>query len=346
MSIYEEAVDLLINKQNFAFATIITDRGSTPRSKGTKMIVRSDGSIYETIGGGSMEAACIEKAIQVIKNKETTIFEFNLTNKDAAKTDMICGGRGEILIDYIDYSDENNLEVFSKALQASKLGKKSWISVILGQEKSKYKGRELLFVDEKYNMVGKLKEDEFIKSSLVDTLNKVDNIKENSEIKILVDPINSFGKAYIFGGGHVSKYVAEVLNLLEFNTIVIDDRDEYANSERFPNSEVIVLDSLECIPELNICEDSYILIITRGHLHDSNVLEWALKTNAYYIGMIGSKTKAKLTYNKLYNKGFSEEQLKKVHSPIGIKLKAQTPAEIAISIGAELINCRADKVDN
>ncbi|HIE2214486.1 TPA: XdhC family protein [Clostridioides difficile] len=90
-------------------------------------------------------------------------------------------------------------------------------------------------------------------------------------------------------------------------------------------------------------ENSYIIILTRGHLYDSSALEWALKRETGYIGMIGSRTKIGLTYEKLMKKGFKKEELSKVHAPIGIKLNAQTPAEIAVCIAAELINCRANK---
>nr|UWI51597.1 XdhC/CoxI family protein [Clostridioides difficile] len=271
MNIYEQAIKLIENNEDFAFATITSHSGSTPRETGAMMIVKSDGSIFGSVGGGSVEATCIKHSINVLKNRESMLYKFTLNKTDIAKLGMICGGTGEIQIDFIDSKLKSNLERFNK------------------------------------------------------------NLKEN------------ISKAYIFGAGHISKDVAVILSLLEFRTIVIDDREEFANSERFPESEVIVLDSFENIPDFSIDENSYIIILTRGHLYDSSSLEWALKKNPCYIGMIGSRTKIGLTYEKLMKNGFSKQELDKVHAPIGIKLDAQTPAEIAVCIAAELINCRANK---
>lgn len=344
MNIYEEALKLIDSEEEFAFATIITDAGSTPRSKGTKMLIKRNKGIIGTIGGGSMESICIEKAVDVIKNEKSIIYTFNLSNKDASKLDMICGGQGEILIDYISYKDKNNLEVFSKALEASKGNKKGWIVSILSENNSLYKERQILFVTDDNKLIGEFYGEEKVKDKLLNGASRIDIHGDSIDgVRFVVDKVHSGGRAYIFGAGHVSKDVAVVLNLLEFETVVIDDRDEFANSERFPKSEIVVLDSLEDIPNLGVDDDSYILIITRGHIYDYNVLEWALQTKAYYIGMIGSKTKIKLTYDKLRNKGYSQDDLDKICAPIGIKLKAQTPAEIAVSIGAELINYRAER---
>ena len=123
----------------------------------------------------------------------------------------------------------------------------------------------------------------------------------------------------------------------------MDDREEFDNKERFPNSKIVVLDNFEEIGDLGIDDDSYILIITRGHLYDYNVLEWSLKTNAYYIGMIGSATKIEMSYDKLKKEGFTQKDIDRVHAPIGIKLAAKTPAEIAVSIAGQLINERDAK---
>lgn len=271
MNIYEQAIRLIENNEDFAFATITSHSGSTPRETGAMMIVKNDSTIFGSVGGGSVEAECIKHAINVIKNRESMLYKFTLNKSDVAKLGMICGGTGEIQIDFIDSKLKSNIEKFNKRL------------------------------------------------------------KENTS------------KAYIFGAGHISRDVAVILSLLEFRTVVIDDREEFANYERFPESEVVVLDSFENIPDFPTDENSYIIILTRGHLYDSSALEWALKREAGYIGMIGSRTKIGLTYEKLMKKGFKKEELSKVHAPIGIKLNAQTPAEIAVCIAAELINCRANK---
>lgn len=339
MNIYEEGLRILNDRKSFVLASIINSTGSTPRSKGTQMIIREDGTIFGTVGGGKMEASCIEKGITSIKNKESFIYEFYLDNKDANKSEMVCGGNGEILISYMDYNDKNNLLVMQKASESIKNHKKGWIVTVLKENK-----KEILFVDSENNLTGEYSGNQLIKNKLSNGIERLsihsDAIEDE---KFIVQKVHTMGKAYIFGAGHVSKETAAILDIIEFETIVLDDRSEFANKERFPNSKIIVLDTLEEIGDLDIDDDSYILIITRGHLYDYNVLNWALKTDAYYIGMIGSKSKINMTYEKLKKDGFSDEDFKRVHAPIGIKLDAKTPGEIAVSIAGELINKRGAK---
>lgn len=283
-----------------------------------------------------MEASCIQKGVSSIKNKESFIYEFHLDNKDAYKSEMICGGNGEILINYIACNDKNNLLVMEKAAEAVKNHKKGWIVTVLKEDK-----KEMIFIDDKNNLIGQYSGSQLMKNKLSNGIEKLGiHTDVIDDEKFIVQKVHTMGKAYIFGAGHVSKETAAILDITEFETIVLDDRNEFANKERFPNSQVMVLDTLEEFGDLGVDDDSYILIITRGHLYDYNVLYWALKTNAYYIGMIGSKSKINMTYEKLKKDGFTDEDLKRVHAPIGVKLDAKTPGEIAVSIAAELINER------
>ncbi|MBN1689677.1 MAG: XdhC family protein, partial [Dehalococcoidia bacterium] len=130
-----------------------------------------------------------------------------------------------------------------------------------------------------------------------------------------------------------------------FAAVVLDDRAEYANRERFAlPAEVIVLKSFEnCFEGLQIDDDSYVVIVTRGHVYDKTVLAQALHTKAGYIGMIGSIPKRDAIYRALLADGFTAQQLEKVHCPIGLKIDTETPAEIAVSIVGELIAQRAQK---
>jgi len=132
---------------------------------------------------------------------------------------------------------------------------------------------------------------------------------------------------------------------LGFRTTVLDDREEFASRERFPSPvEVVVLEDFsDCLSKCPIDEESYLVIVTRGHLHDKAVLSQALRTRAGYIGMIGSKRKRDSIYRALLDEGFSRDDLGRVHSPIGLDIGAETPEEIAVSIAAELIQVRSRK---
>ena len=166
---------------------------------------------------------------------------------------------------------------------------------------------------------------------------------ENRRMEILLEPIFSEPTVYIFGAGHVSEQLAPLAKKVHFRVVVIDDREMFANRNRFPGAdEVIVSEFEKCFDQLNIDDSSYIVIVTRGHLYDGFVLQQALKTNARYIGMIGSKKKIRTLYDNLMGKGMTKEILDRVHAPIGIDINSETPEEIAVSIVAELIKVRGE----
>jgi xanthine dehydrogenase accessory factor len=159
----------------------------------------------------------------------------------------------------------------------------------------------------------------------------------------LVEPLGREGCVVIFGAGHVSQALAPLARGVGFRTVVCDDREEFANRDRFPSAdEVLVLDSFEDpLNGVEIGEESYLVIVTRGHAHDQTVLGRALATTAGYIGMIGSRRKRDAIYGALMEEGFTRADLERVCSPIGLDIGAETPEEIAVSIVAELIQARA-----
>ncbi len=158
-----------------------------------------------------------------------------------------------------------------------------------------------------------------------------------------MEPIYPEPTLYIFGTGHISRYLAPLANMVEFRVVVIDDRKEYANREHFPQADDIWVRQFEGVGEgIKPDEESYIVIVTRGHLHDYTVLKEVLRKGARYIGMIGSRRKRELIYQQLRQEGYTQEELDRIHAPIGLDINAETPEEIAISIIAELIRVRAE----
>ena len=151
-------------------------------------------------------------------------------------------------------------------------------------------------------------------------------------------------KAFIFGAGHVAKALDPVLRHVDFDTWIIDDRAEYANRERFPDAAGIVVcsDFDHCFDDIEIGDDSYLIIVTRGHRGDLTVLRQALQKPYSYLGMIGSRRKNELLFDTLRKEGFTEEQIATVHAPIGLEIGSETPEEIGVSIAAEVIQVRAD----
>jgi len=345
-NLFEAMIDLLQNHESFAVATVFDKTGSAPRSDGAKMVVRADGSIIGTVGGGRLEAEAIDMATQIVMERKTVVQSFNLTGKDAAGSDMICGGTGEILLDFIDAGDENNLKIYAEAAEILSRGRKGWLITILGKsaEKMGIRRQQCLVRPDK-SLIGEITCDPSLLEKLITGPAK---ITIHSEVfddqRFLVEPLRDGGTVYIFGAGHVSQKIAPLSESVGFRTVVFDDRADYANLERFPEPiEPRVINSFKQLPELEIDENSYLVIITRGHLFDKDVLEQVLRSKAAYIGMIGSRRKRDLLYKEIIEHGFTKEELTRVYCPIGTDIGAETPEELAISIVGELIKVRAEK---
>jgi len=158
------------------------------------------------------------------------------------------------------------------------------------------------------------------------------------KMKVLIEPIIPSPKVIIFGGGHISIVLAKILKLLGFHITVTDDRKQYAYKKRFPEADEIVAgDYNKQFSKLKINDNTYLILVTRAHSQDEICLYHSLKTNAKYIGMIGSKNKFEIMKANLLKKGFKRKDFERIHCPIGIDIGAQTPEEIAVSIAGEII---------
>ncbi len=312
-SIWSEAVRILAGGGRFVLAAVVARRGSAPRGVGSVMLIRGDGSIHSSVGGGKIEAAALEAGKAMFPAGGGRFLEFDLAGEDAADAGMICGGWTEL---FLDCAGREDLPAFEAARQCEAANGRGYLAYDLTATP-----RRLTFEDE-------------CGESGADAA---------GDARIVRLPMRSNGTAFIFGGGHVGLETAVLAERVDFKVVVLDDREEFVNARRFPGATPILLESFEKLPSLAVDADSYLVIATRGHLHDFTVLDYALGSGAGYIGMIGSRRKRDLTYERLLEKGHPRESLAAVHSPIGLAIGSETPAEIAVSIVAELIRVRAAK---
>lgn len=162
-------------------------------------------------------------------------------------------------------------------------------------------------------------------------------------MQVLIEPVAVPDTAVVLGAGHISLNLGILLNMLGFRLVIADDRDEYASAERFPEADEIIVSEFENLFEkLKITDNTYIVIVTRGHKYDRMMLEKSLRTNACYVGMIGSRAKLKALFDSMKSQGFDDKDIKRVHSPIGIPIHSETPEEIAVSIAAEIIKFKKE----
>ncbi len=253
--VYEELVRLRRLRRKCALATIVQVNGSIPSFASAKLLVREDGSILGTVGGGCVEADVWAAAREAMETGKPRRLEFSLGQEAAYDNGLICGGQ---------------LEVF-------------------------------------------------------------------------VEPVLPRPRAIVFGAGHISRSLSQIASLAGFATVIVDDRESFANRERFPEADEIHTGEYEAVfPLLEVDESSYLIIVTRGHRDDMRVLRWAVETPARYIAMIGSRRKVIGVIQELEREGLPREAFERIHSPMGLEIGAETPEEIAVSVAAEMIAVRRD----
>ncbi|RKY85324.1 hypothetical protein DRQ09_07440 [candidate division KSB1 bacterium] len=333
LGIYSTIVELLKDNKELALATIVSKESPTPAGLSSKMIIKKENfETAGTIGGGCLEAEIISKAKKVLDTGKPEIVKYRL-DEENPESWLICGGNVEILIEYIH---RGFFHTFQSAVNIIKESSKGIICTLVE------KNRTEKYIISKKEWIGKKPDGEV----LLKIEHQYDEIIENEnpvrvESGIFLDPLLPSPELYVFGGGHISVYLSQFSKTTGFHTTVIDDRIKFASRNRFPIVDnVICSDFEDAFNKVKIGKNSYIVIVTRGHKYDELVLEKALSTDAFYIGMIGSKKKVFTIIKRLYNKGISKEKLLKVFSPIGLDIGAKTPEEIAVSIISEIIKLR------
>jgi xanthine dehydrogenase accessory factor len=348
--IYSEIVKALEKKEKVALATLITRVGSAPRAVGAKYLVKEDGTSLGSIGGGCVEAEVWQEAQKVIEKREGRVLHFELTSEQLAEGGLVCGGNIDIFLEPLK---EDFLNIYEEAARIRQKGGSAVLATLVSVDGDFTKGESSkVLMKASGEKVGSLLGGVELEKKILSEREAVLREKkpkilvfshEDRSVEVLLEPVFCEPTVYIFGGGHVSEQVAPLAKNVNFKLVIIDDREMFANRERFPEAdEVIVSEFEKCFDRLNIDDSSYIVIVTRGHLYDGIVLEQAVKTNARYIGMIGSKKKIKTLYEVLVKKGISKEALNRVHAPIGLDINSETPEEIAVSIVAELIKVRGE----
>lgn len=346
-SIIKEAVTKLTQGEQLVFIQIVSQRGSTPRTSGAKMLVSKDGNSFGTIGGGLLEARAMQQGRELFDGQQPASWlSFNLDYEEISSSDMICGGDVEILL-YPIFPTEWNIAFFRRWHDMILGGEEGISLTIVRHEADRIKHIEHYLIDAEGQVQGHqpLSDRVLVQVFKQGKERPSFGVEKTADSRILIEPITKPKTAILFGAGHVAQPTAHLAALCGFRVVVLDDRQTFAHPSRFPDAdEVRAVHNFErALDEVTVDKDSFIIIVTRGHLHDKTVLAQALKTNAVYIGMIGSKRKRDKIYQKLLEEGFTEADLKRVHSPIGLAIKAETPTEIAVSIVAELIQIRASK---
>ncbi|MGD9819272.1 MAG: XdhC family protein, partial [Desulfomonilaceae bacterium] len=332
ISIWKHALVLLDQGEDFCIGTIVSIKGSSPRHVGTKFIVKRDGTTFGTIGGGLFEARVTNIALNALKTRATVVADFEFSGQDSSAEDMLCGGSVRVLIEYHKSEDSGKRLIYENLLRLDAARGLGYLFTSLPATNSLRSeiSSECMLIDDAGNITGwltghsqalaKIKSPKFSEQGQLIIL-------DDSERQVFVERFIPHGRVYVFGAGHVGISVVHLASYVGLKVTLVDDRAEFANFSNAPDADeiVVVKNFDDCMSELNVGNDSYIVIVTRGHSHDKSVLGQALKTPANYIGRIGSKRKIKIIFDALLMEGFSESELKSVHSPIGLPIGGETP---------------------
>lgn len=313
INFWKEIHENLLKYGNLALALVYDADHSTPGRVGFKMFVTPEGNIRGSVGGGKVEGMVIEECKGLYsKGSQNNYFkEYKLLGNAPDSIGMICNGIQVIGFVLLNHTDLPAIESIIKSLNGHLEG-----SLTISEKIFKYSSES------------------------------VSKTGFDSRSGIYSEVVGSRNRVYIFGGGHVGLAISRIMSQLDFKVIVIDNRKDVSTlKENTFADELIVDDFVESTGVVIEDDKSYVVIVTPGHLQDKDVLRAVLTKNVKYIGMMGSESKVRTLFKELVSEGIDSGKLKRIHSPIGLKIKSETPDEIAVSIAAEIIAVKnADKV--
>lgn len=333
-NLFHEILRCLQAGEHVALCGILASSGSTPRGAGARMAVFPDGSTLGTIGGGSVELQVIAAAGEALRDGRGFVRSYLLHPNEADDIGMICGGEVTVSVQLLTAED---IPVADDLQRLTGTNTDAWLCTVLEHGAA---ARMDVWEAER---------------GLLHTLTPFEDafrpllcphpVFQPGEPALYAEPIAQRGRVYIFGGGHVAQALVPVLATVGFSVTVYDERPSLADAAHFPTAEQVLIGPYgEVSRRLTLTAHDYAVIMTPGHQGDYLVLAQVLRTPARYIGCIGSSRKVAATKERLRGDGFSEADIARPYSPIGLPIGGETPEEIAISIAAQLIACRSGRL--
>jgi xanthine dehydrogenase accessory factor len=346
--IYLQLLEFLKNNKSCVLATVTGTQGSTPQKPGSSAIYGKNGLLAGTVGGGAVELAIGEMALNSIRTQKSGYFRFDLDNDISETEAAICGGGMSILLDAnpagnlqilesMKEADEKRVHGVLVTVCSSCLPECAQIQRYWVTEKNQEKISSQIPAD-----VNAVATEMLLKRNPDDFREMVIGVKEDEEKLVFLESVVPMPQLIIAGAGHVGKALSHLGNLLGFEVIVWDDRPEFANKTNLPEADKILCGQIdETLGNLHIDRDSFIVIVTRGHKNDADVLRKFIGSKAGYIGMIGSRKKIVQVRESFLKSGWATiDQWEKIFTPIGLEIGSKTVQEIAVSIAAQLIQVR------
>ena len=344
--VIQEAVNQLESGSPCVLATVVRTKGSTPQKAGAMLLVRADGTAVGTLGGGCVEGDIWFAAREILRSRGGPEFKDYYLNEDiAARDGLVCGGTMYFYLepfwDAGDFSDIGHelIGAYDGAEPAA------LATVVRSDGDTAPLGAKLLLRSDGSiaGGIGAAALDQIAMdaASRVAAVGASESVTVDDLTELFVEGFTTPPTLVMVGGGHVGKATADLAHRLGYRVYVVDDREDFANPERFPYAaETVVAPYSDWAQSLDINVNSFIVVASRGHWFDDVALESALATRARYIGLLGSRRKTLMIYQRLLQEGVTRERLAEVRAPIGLDIGALEPEELAVSIMSEIIMTR------
>ena len=318
--------------EDTVLATIVDSAGSTPRKPGAHMLVNAGGRVYGTVGGGAAENSAIETAKRALRDGRCRVETLPMHPNAEKDLGMVCGGEIAVRFQVLPGGGPLIRDMADRVEMCYRDAKPCWLVIDLSVD-----AVDSISLCTDAGVLGAP-----VPRTVREKRPAHPRCVEEDGHRYYIERLQQPGCVYIFGGGHVAQALVPVLAGVDFRCVVVEDRAEFCAPELFPGAEGVRLIPIEKLrEELAIQPADYICVLTRGHRNDAECEAFALGTPARYIGVIGSRAKIAAVNAQLKQRGFTDADLARVSTPIGLPIGAQTPAEIAISIAAQLIQVRA-----
>lgn len=348
-NIYLQIPDNKRDASDLVIATVTHTEGSTPQKPGSSALFNKSGLFSGTIGGGVLEGKVQKIAIESLNTKEPVHQVFRLDSSVSDGEDALCGGKIYVLV---DPQPDSHMLVFEALRRSSKSRIPGvLITLVTDNGKDKILIKRFWATERDRSLIpAELKP--FIEPEIKNLISGIDSygfreLEIRQEMgkpsqRLFLEPVIPLPRLIIAGAGHIGRALSQIGSMLDFEVTVIDDRPEFANIENIPSATYIINEDIgNAIEKIKKGEDTFIVIVTRGHRDDGNALKACIGSGAAYIGMIGSKTKVELMRREFIEKHWAtESQWDKIFAPIGIDIKSKTVEEIAVSISAQLVQVK------
>ncbi len=344
-SIYRRLAELSDSGRRFAVATVVRTQGSTPQVVGAKLVVTDDERERPkgTLGGGCVEADAILACRDILGGGASTLRGYSLAEDLAWNTGLVCGGTMWILaeagVDALTIGGRDHRDVFARAIDS---GPPVAVTTLFER-----RGRDLAFggravVDAAGAIAGSLGHSERDQAAVTEATRQMPHgnarlVAMGETHDLLIEPVTGKPRIVICGGGHVAQAIARQALLLDFDVTILEDRPEFADPARFGGAAQVLGGHIpDTLGSIDFGWSSYIVVATRGHKLDGDCVLSAVRTKARYIGLLGSRRKAVLIAEMLRAEGVSDERIAAIRTPVGLDLGGRTPAEIALSVMAQI----------